>query len=280
MPTKSDRPGSWVLSRPLMEGLDLLATLRSFVKAHAQPHPSTKGREPIFYFHHSGGGTLAHHALPDPPPHVDDALLEEMHDEGLLDIEYGQGNWKLTPTPAGREVIQQQDRIAGRARVANIAPLIEALSAQADSDNKLTWPVVRPILATIRGFWEAGGYSSHGLPLRTVFDALPDEHHEMFATTVRSLIEGDYLRGTPGLVALDLPAEVVITKRAHVLLDGWPGAEPSELGENLLAVLAAAIATETDPDRRGRLQRWADTARDVGVSAAGELLARTLAGGL
>ena len=106
-----------------MTGLDLLATLRAFVSAHAQPHPTTGDREPIFYFKYLGGAELQHHALPDPPPKVDEALLEEMRDLGLLDIEYQQHDWKLTPTTEARRVVQEQDRIENRAPVADVVPL-------------------------------------------------------------------------------------------------------------------------------------------------------------
>lgn len=254
---------------------DLLTVLRAFVKAHPQPHPTTQRREPIFYF--PGHGNLQHHALPD-SPEVDDALLEEMRDEGLLDIDYRQNLWAVTPAPLGRAAIEQQDRIAARAALSTSA-LSGALIAQASSPSKLAWPVVRPVLAELRSLWEAGGFSPHGIPLPKIFDSLPIEQQELFAATVRSLIAGRYLDEMHGLVAYDLPVEVTLTERAHVILDGWPGAEPSELVENLLAVLTAAIATETDPERKTRLQRLFDTVKEIGVSTAGEVLAKVLTGG-
>jgi hypothetical protein len=37
-----------------------------------------------------------------------------------------------------------------------------------------------------------------------------------------------------------------MTDPARAVIDGWPGAAPEELFENLLAVLAAQEASETD----------------------------------
>ncbi len=261
-------------------GPDLIAALRAFVDAHPTPHPGTGDREPIYYFIHSGGGTLQHHALLDPAPKVDQALLEEMHLAGLLDIDYSQGTWALTPTPEGRKLIEYLDRVDNREPVADVAPIAEALAAQADSPNKLAWPAVRPVLAAIRVYWEAGGFSQHGVQTPALLDALPDEHQGLFGVTMRRLVEGGYLYETPGLAANGIPAEVAITERAHTVLDGWPGAPPDELVQNLLAVLAAAIAEEPDPASKSRLERLAGTIRDVGVEAAGDILVRVMMGGL
>ncbi|MEK6275535.1 MAG: hypothetical protein AABM30_09375 [Actinomycetota bacterium] len=263
-----------------MTGLDLLATLRAFVKAHAQPHPSTEDREPIFYFIHSGGGTLQHHALDDPPPKVDEALLEEMRDLGVIDIDYSQGTWKLTPTPEGRRTVEAQDRIESRGPIADITPLAAAVSAQANSANKLAWPAVRPVLAELRSYWEAGGFSSHGIQLPALANVLPEEHQPLFSATVRSLVDGDYLRPTNDFSAFEMPAEVVLTTRAHTVLDGWPGAAPDELFENLVAVLAAAIASEPDPVRKKRLERLAGTIKEVGVEVTAEVVSKVLLGGV
>jgi hypothetical protein len=61
-------------------------------------------------------------------------------------------------------------------------------------------------------------------------------------------------------------------------IDGWPGGAPEELVENLLAVLRAAAATETDPARKGRLERLIETIREVGVATAGEVLSKVVLG--
>ena len=76
-----------------------------------------------------------------------------------------------------------------------------------------------------------------------------------------------------------MPAEVAITERAHTVLDAWPGAAPDELVENILAVLAAAIATEADPVRKRRLERLAGTIKEVGVEITAEVVSKVLLGG-
>ncbi len=95
-----------------MAGPDPFALLRALVKAHDVPRPGTGAREPIYYF--SAYHELQHHALPDPPPEVDDALVNELHLKGLLDIDYMRSgeDMLLVPTPEGRELIEAHDRIS------------------------------------------------------------------------------------------------------------------------------------------------------------------------
>jgi hypothetical protein len=260
-----------------MDEPDQMTVLRLLVKAHAQPTEGSIVRSPIYYNPGSRSSTLQHHALPDPPP-VDDHMLEELSDTGAIDIDYGGNLWKLTPTRLGREMVEQLERIEGRVLGLDVAPLVEAISAQADSDNKLAWPVVRPVLASLRGLWEEGGFSPNGVQLPHVADELPDDQRQLFAATVRELIDSEYLQARPGLAINGLPAEVVMTDRTRVYLDAWPGAEPSELAENFLAVLTAAIAAETDPERKGRLERFAGAVRELGVAVTADVLAQLMLG--
>ena len=101
----------------------------------------------------------------------------------------------------------------------------------------------------------------------------------LFVATVRALVAGDYLRSTTDLSALDVPLELVFTDRAHAVLDGWPGAQPDELVQNLLAVLTAAAASEPDPDKKRRFERVAETVKELGVATASEVLAKVMLGG-
>ncbi len=261
---------------------DLLPVLRAFVEAHAQPHPNTGDREPIDYLMHLGGSTLVHHGLNDPPPKVDKALIEELHLSGLVDIDYREHHMRITPTPEGRRLIAAQDRAESRQPAADVRAVVEALTQQAQSDNKLAWPAVRPVLLALRRYWEEAGFPQHGVQLRPLLEDLPDGLVGSFATTIRTLDEGDYLHSTSGIGVVangfDFPAEIVFTARAHSVLDGWPGAAPDELFNNLLAVLAEAVSREEDPERRRRLERLAGTVRDVGVATAGEVLAKVLGG--
>jgi hypothetical protein len=261
-----------------MTDVDPLEVLRIFVEAHAKPHAPSGRREPIMYLRHIGGPSLEHHGFEGEPPKVDDALLEELAGLGLLDIDYGQYNWNLTPTREGRDVVEQRERVGKLEAAADTGPIAEAVATQAKANNKLGWAAVRPVLLSIRQYWEAGGFSPHGVQVPALANALPDELQPLFSATIRSLVGGGYLRPTTSLAAFDLPVEVEVTDRAHAVLDGWPGAAPTELVENLLAVIAAEEAAETDPVRKRRLRKLAETVRDVGVSTAGEVLAKVLAG--
>jgi hypothetical protein len=158
--------------------------------------------------------------------------------------------------------------------------VLDAVATQAGTSSKLAWPAVRPVLAALRAYWEAGGFSPHGVALPAIFAALPEEHEGLFVATVRALVGGDYLLRMTDLSANDMPAEVAFSDRAHAVLDGWPGAAPEELVENLLAVLAATAATEADPARKRRLEGFAETVRELGVATAGDVLARAFTGGL
>ncbi len=270
-----------------MDDPDPLVVLRALVEAHAQAHPRTGAREPILYSRAIGGSSLNHHALDEPPPKVDDALLEEMQLQGMIDIDYLQHSWNLVPTALGRRIIQEQDRISSEEPVADVTPLVTATAAQAEAGNKFAWPAVRPVLAALRRYWEEAGFSEHGVQVLPLIDALPDEQHVLFAATLRELVAGEYLVATSTLGAslsndlgqsFSVPTEVAVTERAHTVLDGWPGAGPEELVENLLAVLLTAAATETDPARKGRLERLIETIREVGVATAGEVLSKVLLG--
>ena len=120
-------------------------------------------------------------------------------------------------------------------------------------------------------------------------EALPDDQAALFAATIRALVADEYLLATYGLRAvvttdlgesLQLPAEVALTGRAHAVLDGWPGAGPDELVENLLAVLVKQAAEEPDPARKRRLESFVETIREIGVTTVGDVLSRVLTGGL
>lgn len=258
---------------------DPLVVLAALVEAHTVVHPSTGRRESIMYARYMGGASLEHHGLAE-QPEADEALFEELHEQGYIDIDYREHNWNITPTAAGRGLVEQHKRIQTLEPVTEPQPVLDALAAQSESGNKLAWPAVWPVLAALRAYWEAGGFSVHGVQLPALLNVLPDEHEGLFIATVRALARGEYLLPTTDLLANDVPAEVAFSDRAHAVLDGWPGAAPEELVENLLAVVAAAAASEQDPKRRRRLEGLAETVRELGVATAGDVLARAFAGGL
>lgn len=266
-----------------------LEVLRAFVAAHAKPHPNTGGREPIMYLRFLGGSVVQHHALEECPSSVDEALLEDMQAKGLVSIDYHEHSLSITPTSVGRSVVEESDRIESRDLVADIETLSEAVSFQAKAENPLAWPAVRPVLAALRSYWQRGGFSQHGIQLLALAEALRDEDGPLFAATIQALVAGGYLAHTGdlgGVITDDdghvsrLPGEVTITEKAHTILDGWPGAAPEELVENLLAVIAATVAAEPDPTRKRRLEGLAETIRELGVSVTSEVIAKVLTGGL
>jgi|SRR5581483_2348201 len=263
--------------------------LRALVEAHSQRHPNTGDREPIMFLRHLGGSHIQHHGWAEPPSGIDEALLEDMHAKGLITIDYREHNWNITPTEFGRAVVDESERIANRQPVADLKQLITAVEAQNQAPNPLAWPAVRPVLAAMRTYWQQGGFSKHGIQLPALGEALPDEQRALFAATIRALIQGEYLAQTGQLatsVADDsgrisqLPGEVAFTEKAHSILDGWPGAAPEELVENLLAVVAAKAAEESDPGRKRRLETLYETIRELGVSVTSEVIAKVLTGGM
>lgn len=62
--------------------------------------------------------------------------------------------------------------------------------------------------------------------------------------------------------ALNHVAGLRLLPRGRQAVGQWPSADPAEA---FLQVLAQRIATEDDPEERGRMQRWLDSARQVGA---------------
>ena len=261
-----------------MASVEHVEILRAFVEAHEVPYPNRGGREPILVIHTSQGELLKHHAFGPDVPDIDTALLQELAGRGWITVDDSRSTWQVIPTLAGRALVEQHDRIMNLEPVADVQPLLEVIAAQAQSQAKLSWMAVRPVLLALREYWEAGGFSAHGIQFPAVLNEIPAEHEGMLGATVRQLIDGGYLSATSDFVVNGVPGEVELTEKTHAVLDGWPGATPNDLGENLLAVLLAAADTEPDPARKQRFKKLAETVREVGVSTAGEVLAKVLMG--
>jgi hypothetical protein len=253
--------------------------LRVLVEAHGEVHSRTGDREPIMYLRHIGGASLNHHALPEELPRCDDTDLEELHAAGLISIDYREHNWDVVPTPEGRAIVEQHKRVEALVLPTAVDDLLQALRAQSEKSNKFGWSAVRPVLAALRDYWERDGFPEHGIAVSTLAAALPEVERALFTATINALLENAYLRSASPLRIGGVPAEVVLTERTYEVLDGWPGAAPEELVANLLAVLARAAESEADPVRRSKLERLAETVREVGVSMADEVLAKVMTGG-
>jgi hypothetical protein len=117
---------------------DPFEVLRIFVAAHDQPDPRTGNREPIWDLLHMGGTSLQHHALEEPRSGIDEALLEDMQADGLITIDYRQHNWNITPTPLGRQVVQEHERLCNQELESDPQPLIDAVAAQSNAE-KPAW---------------------------------------------------------------------------------------------------------------------------------------------
>jgi hypothetical protein len=66
----------------------------------------------------------------------------------------------------------------------------------------------------------------------------------------------------------------------EAVLDGWPGAAPAELVENLLAVLIEQAQGEADVTRKRRLERLIEAVKELGVSTASEVISKVITGGM
>jgi hypothetical protein len=264
---------------PNLSTSDDITLLCALVRAHEQRHRRTGAREAIIFFRAAGGSMLQHFAFEGEPPPVDETALEDLRDRGLVDIDYLQRSWRITPSLEGRTLVRQFELAQAEKSIADTTTLVDALKEQREADNRLAWPAVRPVLVALRQYWEQGGFPADGFGTLPLLLAAPDGTEGMFSATVRTLVAAGYLEERSAIAFNDLPAIVSITERTFTVVDGWPGASAEELLENLVAVLAERAAAEEDPERRKRFERVGETIRELGVSTASEVLAKVLMGG-
>jgi hypothetical protein len=254
---------------------DALTLLGALTEAHDHDVGGAGQRQPIYYTAWIGGEAMQHPAQPvDGWPKWDKATLEELNSQGLIRF----NGSTVTVTENGRALVAQHARAIVDEPVADPTSIVAAVHAQVTSPQPLAWPSVRPMLMALREYWQAGGFSEHGVQLIAVLTALPQDEHPLFRATVVALVEGEYLRATTDLAADGLPVEVAFTDRAWAALDGWPGATPEDLVDNLLAVLAATAQAEPDTQKRHRLQIVIDTLTEIGKATAAEILAKVALG--
>jgi hypothetical protein len=258
---------------------DSLQLLVVLTEAYNQPLASG-AREAILHVTLMGGDALQHHALPgDLPPH-DRATFDELRSRGLISFDHqGRGSMMISPTQRGQKLVAALKRTDAAQPVADLDPLMAALESQAKSGNALAWPVVRPVLVALRDYWAAGGFSPDGIATRPLIEACADEYRALFAATIRTLVDAGYLANPSGLTVGGIAAELELTPAARSILDGWPGADPSELVQSLVAVLTERAASEQDPLQKKRWQSLLDTLKELGVGVTSEVLAKVLTGG-
>jgi hypothetical protein len=165
---------------------DALPVLTAIVDAHEVRHPRGGDRKSIDIFRSAGGPVVQHHALKEGSPlyDADDALLEELRDRGLINIDYGSRIWHISPTTTGRETVEQQRRVTAVEPVADVAALLAAIEAQFEAENRLGWEAVRPVLAGLRRYWEEGGFSRDGIQVFALLKVVPDDHLDLFKATL------------------------------------------------------------------------------------------------
>jgi hypothetical protein len=151
----------------------------------------TGERVPVMFFQSLGigGGAFQHHGRPAGPwPQADEAVLDELQGQGMIAMSgWGNDPRSITPTERGRRLIEEHDRAMTDVPVADVSGLLAAVDGQATATNKLAWPAVRPVLAALRAYWEAGGFSQHGIAIAALRHALPDEYDGMFRATILAL---------------------------------------------------------------------------------------------
>ena len=65
-----------------------------------------------------------------------------MYAKRLITIDYREHNQNITPTALGRSVVAEGVRIESREPLADVEPLVRAVSSQAAATNPLAWPAV------------------------------------------------------------------------------------------------------------------------------------------
>jgi hypothetical protein len=261
-------------------GEESLRLLTELVEAYQKPHPATKAREPIFFFRVAGGSHLQHHGLGDAERSISDADLEELAYGGLLDIDYGRGTWKLVPTPAGRQVVAHYAAATDTTLAGSVEAFLEVAETLHDSANPLAWDHGRPLLRALRDYWEEAGLPAEGIRLRPLIHALPEDHFGRTAALLRRLVASGYLDAASDVeLQTGIPAVAALGPRSFELLDGWPSTDPSQLYERLLEAINAEAASTDDAGKKRVLQRLGESVREIGVSTAGEILAKVVTGG-
>jgi hypothetical protein len=250
-----------------------LDVLEAFVDAYAVPNGQGQRRS-ILFVKYMGGCALQHHAAETWPPY-DEGTIDRLYRNGLISRD---GQDSFIPSERAEARIAQYKRSRVTEPVADTAPIFDAVRQQSEAENVLAWPVVLPVLAALRDYWTQGGLAPTGIAMTPLVTGIPDDLRKLFATTIRVLVDADYLSGAK-LTIIDTPVEVGLTSKSRSVLDGWPGAAPSDLVENLLAVLTEKLRDETDPAQRNRWQSLLDLVKELGVGVTSEVLAKVLTGG-
>jgi hypothetical protein len=130
--------------------------------------------------------TIQHHAWPDDAPEIWRADLEELHDLGLVDIEFRERAWMVRPTAAAVAAVEQYER--------------ELLRQESARPVDLRWDAVRPVLHAIVDVWEEGGASANmAIPLGLVASQLGRDATDLgLVRAIEQLAVGGWVETTYG----------------------------------------------------------------------------------
>lgn len=252
--------------------------LAAFVQAYDVP-AGDRGRQPAMFLRTMGGLHFQHHGFGEEgPPPFDESVLALLRNQGLIEIEYHQNSQSISPSARGQEVAAEWERVQAAEAVADTAGVAAAVEALAEAESPTAWVGVRPVLAALRRYWVDGGLPADGIILRPIVSGIPAESQELFVATINMLVESEYLRSMGALTFADMPAAVALTDRARTQLDGWPGASPEDLVENLVAVISEQARQEPNSTKRRRLQAIVEAFRELGIQTASEIVSKAIMG--
>jgi hypothetical protein len=111
-------------------------------------------------------------------------------------------------------------------------------------------------------------------------NGVPEEKAGLFAAMIRPLVASECLHADALVSVTDLPSEVQLTDGGRSVVNYWPGAEPAELSEDLIAAIDDQEQNEPDPKRKRLLEAVATTIKETGVATVSETLSKVITGGM
>ncbi len=214
----------------------------------------------------AGGGWEGFNGWGDDQPRVSRDDLDDLHDAGLIDLDFGgSGGYLVKPTREGRQGLRAMRRD-------------QALNVRSEPVD-LSWSAVRPVLHASVDTWTEGGAPSAGyVTLHAVAGRLERDPAELdLIRAVEQLGEQGWLE-----VEYDEDDQIILrpTARGVAATRGWPGGDGEVAAERLLSALDDLLAREPDENKRTKLSRTREFLLDLGSSTLSELAAKAAGGAL
>jgi hypothetical protein len=238
----------------------LTEILVQIVDVHDAQDPDDRSR--LMHLSHFGGAGFI--GWPEDGPAVTRDDLDELSEEGLIDIDLGGSSFTdylVRPSAAGRRGVHRLRREQKR----------EERAEPVD----LSWLAVRPVLHAAVDVWtEAGAPTSGFLSIGQLAEDLDRKPDDL------GLIRAVELLGAEDWLDVDYPddeedAILRPTMRAVVATKAWPGGDGEVAAERLLSALDEIAANAPDEDKRKWAQKAKDALTDFGVKAVVEVASRT-----